>query len=105
LVLTFTLNQLSHRQAILGQALLNPAYREFYRRRFFLNAAQKFRHEGLVQSRLGTGHFPHDNDQVGRIVFRHLQNFVRPGSGRVPILSLHVHLSRHAPQIFDQREP
>jgi len=39
LVLAFTLNQLSHGQALLGQPFLDPAHGEFDGRRFFLDTA------------------------------------------------------------------
>ncbi len=98
------LHELLDREAVLDQALLDPAEREHQRRVLALQVAHELRHERRRHRRIRTRHVGDHEDQALRILLDRRDHPARPFVRDVAIVAPGGDAQRDATDVLDQRE-
>ena len=105
LSLSFGTHQLFGRQALIGQAMLEPAIGKGEVRILPLQVARQLRQKRAGKRRIGAGHVGQHQDQVGRLLLDDADHALGPIAGQIAVAACRGDSNGDAPQILDQRQP
>ena len=103
--LPFGTHELLGRQALIGQAMLEPAIGEGEVRVLPLQMARQLGQERAGKGRVGAGHIRQHQDQVRGLLLHDADHAFRPVAGQIAVALRGCDPDRDAPQILDQRQP
>ena len=102
LALTLQVDQLLDGQPLFNEPLFEPVTGEMQHRTLSRQALAEFRHERAGDGKIGFRHVRHNDDEVRRVLLRHILQPVHPQVGQIAMLPREYQPGGDALHVFNQ---